>query len=105
MRRDKGGYCSHNYPSEEPGGALVVDLSGREGAAITRKAHSPMRYALLFLLLLSHPGLAASTRGTIEASVVTVATMTRDGKVDGPRPDQKVVVKNPDGSVTIRADY
>lgn len=64
-----------------------------------------MRFALLFLLFLSHPVLAASARGTIEASVVTVATMTREGKVEGPRPDQKIVVKNPDGSVTVRADY
>jgi hypothetical protein len=61
-------------------------------------------HVLLTLLLFAHSP-QMGTRGTVEATVVTPATMNDHGKVSGQQPTQKVVVKNPDGSVTIRADY
>lgn len=64
-----------------------------------------MRFLPIFILLYIPPCFAAGTRATVEANVVTPVTMTAQGKVTGETPVQTVVVKNPDGSITIRADF
>ncbi len=61
-------------------------------------------HVMLALLLFAH-STQMGTRGTVEATVVTPATMNDHGKVSGQKPAQTIVVKNPDGSTTIRADY
>lgn len=65
-----------------------------------------MRYAALSLCFWPVAAVAA-TVGHVEATVVAPATMTDRGHIKGERsqPAQIVVLKNRDGSTTIRADY
>jgi hypothetical protein len=84
--------------------APPLRLTNGEGRAVPATKAAFMRFLPIFLLL-SLPCFAAGTRGTIEANVVTPATMTDRGRLSGPPPVQTVVVKNPDGSITIRADF